>query len=105
DARLNEDILKILTTQGEEKGGGDITLPNGSKLLGAYADVKGLDWIVYVQQPLETAYQAAAEMKAQTLSVFIWVFIVVLVLSLLVAVYITQPIRILREAADRLGKG
>jgi signal transduction histidine kinase len=105
DARLSEDVLKIITTQSNEKGGGEIALPSGEKLLGAYSDVKDLGWLVYVQQPVETAYQTAAEMKAQILRVLVFVVLFTILLSLAVAGHITQPIRLLREAADRLGKG
>ncbi len=105
DARLSDDVLKIITTQMNDKGGGEIQLPDGSKLLGAYSDVKDLGWVVYVQQPLETAYQTAAEMRTQILRVLVWVVIFVFLLSWAVAGFISQPIRVLREAADRLGKG
>ncbi|MBI3551537.1 MAG: HAMP domain-containing protein [Elusimicrobia bacterium] len=105
DAKLSEDVLKIITTQMNDKGGGEIALPDGSKLLGAYSDVKDMGWVVYVQQPLETAYQTAAEMRTQILRVLVWVVLFVFLLSWAVAGFISQPIRVLREAADRLGKG
>src|SRR6185503_11166510 len=35
DAHLSDDILKIITTQSNEKGGGEIVLSDGTKLLGA----------------------------------------------------------------------
>ncbi len=105
EARLDKDIVKIITTQEKEKGGGEIALPDGTKFLGAYADIKNFGWLVYVQQPLESAYATAAEMKTQIFRVFVWVVLFTVLLSLAVAGHITQPIRLLREAADRLGKG
>ncbi len=105
DARLSDDILKIITTQMNDKGGGEIMLSDGSRLLGAYSDVKELGWVVYVQQPVEAAYQTATEMKKQIFQVLVWVVLVTVLLSLAVAGHITQPVRLLREAADRLGKG
>lgn len=105
DAKLSEEILRIITTQMAEKGGGEIALSDGTRLLGAYSDVKDIGWVVYVQQPVETAYQTAAEMKAQIVKVLIWVILFTILLSLAVAGHITQPIRLLREAADRLGRG
>ncbi len=105
DARLPEDILKVITTQTESKGGGDMPLGDGRRILGAYADVRDLDWIVYVQQPVEYAYQTAVEMKAQILWVLVWVVFFTVLLSWAVAGHITQPIRVLREAAARLGRG
>lgn len=105
DAKMNEDILKIITTQTAEKGGGEIVLSDGTRLLGAYSDIKELGWVVYVQQPVESAYQTAAEMKRQIFQVFIMVVIIVMLVSLAVANQITWPVRQLREAADRLGRG
>jgi signal transduction histidine kinase len=105
DAKMSEEVLKIITTQTAPKGGGEIALNDGTRLLGAYCDIKELGWVVYVQQPVESAYATAAEMKAQIFRVFIWVILFTVLLSLAVAGHITQPIRLLKEAADRLGRG
>ena len=105
DARMPPEVEKVLTTQDNAKGGGEISLEGGKKLLGAFSLIDKLDWIVYVQQPVEAAYQTASDMKAQIFRVLIWVVLFTVLLSLAVAGHITQPIRILKEAADRLGKG
>lgn len=105
DARMPPEVEKVLTTQDNVKGGGEIGLEGGKRLLGAFSLIDKLDWIVYVQQPVEAAYQTAADMKAQIFRVLIWVVLFTVLLSLAVAGHITQPIRILKEAADRLGKG
>ncbi|MEQ1918569.1 MAG: ATP-binding protein [Elusimicrobiota bacterium] len=105
DARMPPEVEKVLTTQDNVKGGGEIGIEGGKRLLGAFALIDKLDWIVYVQQPVEAAYQTAADMKAQIFRVLIWVVLFTVLLSLAVAGHITQPIRILKEAADRLGKG
>jgi signal transduction histidine kinase len=105
DARLSDKEFEIVTTQMNDKGGGEIALPDGSKVLGAYAEVKDLNWLVYVRQPLEIANQTAAEMQTKIIYFLVGVFLAVLVASWFVADVISQPIRVLREAADRLGKG
>lgn len=105
DARMPEEVLKVVTTQSNERGGGELPLPDGRKLLAAFAETRDLGWIVYVQQPVEVAYQSSDEMKAQILKVLIWVVLATVLLSLAVAGHITQPIRMLKDAADRLGKG
>jgi len=105
DARMPPEVEKVLTSQDNVKGGGEIGLEGGKRLLGAFSLIDKLDWIVYVQQPVEAAYQTAADMKAQIFRVLIWVVLFTVLLSLAVAGHITQPIRILKEAADRLGKG
>ncbi|MBI3565451.1 MAG: HAMP domain-containing protein [Elusimicrobia bacterium] len=105
DARMPEEVLKVVTTQSNERGGGELPLPDGRKLLAAFAETRDLGWIVYVQQPVEVAYQSSEEMKAQILKVLVWVVLATVLLSLAVAGHITQPIRMLKDAADRLGKG
>ena len=107
DARLSEDVIKVVTSQDNEHGGGEMPLPDGHRLLAAFARTShgDLDWIVYVQQPLEVAYQSSDEMKSQILKVLVWVVLATVLLSLIVAGHITAPIRMLRDAADRLGKG
>ena len=105
DARLDSDILKILTTQVYDKGGGEMTLSNGKSYLSAYADVKNLGWVVYVQEPIQAAYQAADQMRAQILRLLVWVIIAIVLLSLAVAGHITQPLRSLKDAARKVGMG
>jgi signal transduction histidine kinase len=105
DARMPPEVEKVLTSQDNLKGGGEIPLEGGKRLLGAFALIDRLDWIVYVQQPVELAYQTATDMKAQIVKVLVWVVIFTVLLSLAVAGHITQPIRLLKEAADRLGRG
>ncbi|MDE2142950.1 MAG: HAMP domain-containing protein [Elusimicrobia bacterium] len=105
DARMPDEVLKVVTTQSNDRGGGELPLPDGRKLLAAFAETRDLGWIVYVQQPVEVAYQSSDEMKSQILKVLIWVVLATVLLSLAVAGHITQPIRMLKDAADRLGKG
>jgi signal transduction histidine kinase len=105
DARMPDDVLKVVTTQSNDRGGGELPLPDGRKLLAAFAETRDLGWIVYVQQPVEVAYQSSDEMKSQILKVLVWVVLATVLLSLVVAGHITAPIRMLRDAADRLGKG
>ncbi len=105
DARMPDEVLKVVTTQSNDRGGGELPLPDGRKLLAAFAETRDLGWIVYVQQPVEVAYQSSDEMKSQILKVLVWVVLATVLLSLVVAGHITAPIRMLRDAADRLGKG
>jgi signal transduction histidine kinase len=105
DARMPDEVLKIVTSQANDRGGGELPLPDGRKLLAAFAETSDLGWIVYVQQPVEVAYQSSDEMKTQILKVLVWVLLATVLLSLIIAGHITQPIRMLRDAADRLGKG
>ncbi len=105
DARLNGEILKILTSQVADSGGGEMTLSSGQSFLSAYADVNGLDWIVYVQESIQAAYHTAARMRSQILRLLVWVIIAIIVLSLAVSRHITQPLRALKDAARKVGMG
>ncbi|HAH06518.1 MAG TPA: hypothetical protein DCM05_08330 [Elusimicrobia bacterium] len=105
NARIPKEVLDVITTQVAEKGGGKIDLKDGTTVLGAYATVKDIGWVVYIQQPIETAYLAAHEMRSQIYRVIFWVIGVTILLSLAVAGHITQPIRALKQAADRLKAG
>jgi signal transduction histidine kinase len=105
NARIPKEVLDVITTQVAEKGGGKIDLKDGTTVLGAYATVKDIGWVVYIQQPIETAYLAAHEMRRQIYRVIFWVIGVTILLSLAVAGHITQPIRALKQAADRLKAG
>jgi signal transduction histidine kinase len=105
DARLSDDVLKVVTTQANDHGGGEMPLQDGRRLLAAYAQTRDLGWIVYVQQPVEAAYQSADEMKTQIMKVLVGVVLFTVLLSLWVAGHITAPIRVLKDAADRLGRG
>jgi signal transduction histidine kinase len=105
DARLRDDELRLVAARAKERAGGELALPDGRRLLAAFSEVPSLGWIVYVRQPIEEAYRPADEMRAQVGKVLAVVLLFALLLSLFVADHITEPIRILREAADRLGRG
>lgn len=104
DASLPEPVLKRLSGDKGRKGG-EIRLPGGSTVLGAFASVPETGWIVYVQQPLEVAYRAATQMRVQIAQTLFWVVIITALLSLAVSAHITLPIRDLRQAADQLRVG
>jgi signal transduction histidine kinase len=103
-ARLSPEILKYISTQPNERGSGEIQLSEDARVLGSYADVHDLGWQVYVQQPLEGAFKASKEMRDKIKFFIMGLAVVVILLSVIVAYNITQPISILREAADKLGK-
>ncbi|MFA6318647.1 MAG: ATP-binding protein [Elusimicrobiota bacterium] len=107
EARMSEELVKIITTQNEEKGGGPLLLADGSRLFGAFAFVpnKMLDWAVFIHQPMDYAERTSAAMLKRTAAIVLVVAICVIPLAWLVAGNITQPIRDLRDAADRIAKG
>ena len=105
DARLPEDILKVLLQNDARTGGGEILLDTGEKVLGAFAEVSDLGWVVYIQRSVSVAYQASDEMLKRTWRMMLIVTVFVLFLGYAVSLVITQPIQALREAAIKLGEG
>jgi len=106
DAKLPDDVLKILLQNDAKTGGGEITLEStGEKVLGAFAEVAELGWVVYIQRSISVAYQASEDMLHRTLRMMGIVTLFVLFLGYAVSLVITQPIQSLREAAIKLGEG
>jgi len=105
NAKLPDEILKILLQNDSKSGGGEIILMNGERVLGAFSEVEEFGWIVYIQRSISVAYQASRDMLNRTWRVMILVTVFVLFLGYAVSIVITQPIQALREAAIKLGEG
>ncbi len=105
DAKIPEDVLKILLQNDARTGGGEILLDSGEKVLGAFAEAEELGWVVYIQRSVSVAYQASADMLERTYKMGGIVFFFVLFLGYAVSLVIAQPIQALREAAIKLGEG
>ncbi|HBW22929.1 MAG: hypothetical protein A2X28_04280 [Elusimicrobia bacterium GWA2_56_46] len=105
DAKLPEDITKVLLENDAKTGGGEIPLDTGEKVLGAFAEVSDLGWVVYIQRPISLAYQASNDMLKRTWRMMLGVAVLVLFLGYAVSLFITQPIQALRAAAIKLGEG
>ncbi|MBI4248371.1 MAG: HAMP domain-containing protein [Elusimicrobia bacterium] len=105
EVSLPKEILDIIQSQSSETGGGEIAISSGERLLGAFATVKDLGWQVYVQKPIAVAYQAVNQIEGQIYRVLLIVIVVTILLSLVVAGRISQPIRNLKEAAVKLSQG
>jgi len=106
DAKLPDDVLKILLQNDAKTGGGEIILESsGERVLGAFAEVSDLGWVVYIQRSVSVAYSASDDMLKRTWRMMLIVTVFVLFLGYAVSLVITQPIQALREAAIRLGEG
>jgi signal transduction histidine kinase len=106
DAKLPDDVLKILLQNDARSGGGEIILEStGERVLGAFAEVSELGWVVYIQRSISVAYQASDDMLRRTWRMMLIVTVFVLFLGYAVSLVITQPIQALREAAIKLGEG
>ena len=106
DAKLPDDVLRILLQNDAKTGGGEITLEStGERVLGAFAEVADLGWVVYIQRSVSVAYSASNDMLKRTWRMMLIVTVFVLFLGYAVSLVITQPITALREAAIKLGEG
>jgi signal transduction histidine kinase len=105
DAKLPDDILEVLLRNDAKSGGGEIVLNSSERVLGAFAEVNTLQWVVYIQRSVSVAYEASQKMLHRTYKVIFIVMIFVLFLGYAVSLVITQPILALREAAIKLGEG
>lgn len=105
NAKLDDEILKILLHNDVRSGGGEIILQTGEKVLGAFSEVSELGWLIYIQRSINVAYQATQEMLMKTWKVMIFVTVFVLFLGYAVSVIITQPVQALREAATKIAEG
>ncbi|HAT72458.1 MAG TPA: hypothetical protein DCS63_06555 [Elusimicrobia bacterium] len=106
DAKLPDDVLKILLQNDAKTGGGEIILEStGERVLGAFAEVTELGWVIYIQRSVSVAYQASDDMLKRTWRMMLIVTVFVLFLGYAVSLVITQPIQALREAAIKLGEG
>ena len=106
NAKLPDDVLRILLQNDAKTGGGELVLEStGERVLGAFAEVAELGWVVYIQRSVSVAYQASDDMLKRTRNMMGIVTVFVLFLGYAVSLVITQPIQALREAAIKLGEG
>lgn len=105
DAKLPDDILDVLLRNDAKSGGGEIILNTSERVLGAFAEVNSLGWVVYIQRSVSVAYEASQKMLHRTYKVILIVMVFVLFLGYAVSLVIVQPIQALREAAIKLGEG
>jgi signal transduction histidine kinase len=102
---LSKPAYELVRRRISDTGGGTIASDGGTEVLGAYARIKTLDWIVYVQQPLDAAYRAATEMRKQVTRILLWLIVITVLLSLAIAAHITEPLRELTRASEQLRAG
>src|SRR5439155_17634977 len=71
----------------EETGSGAIEFSDESKhrFLATYANVRDLNWRVFVQQPTEEAYAISKQMRSESFKVLVLVILITLVLGVLIS--------------------
>ena len=95
--------VKAIQTQLGNEHSGEVTLPNGDKILVAAASLNLPDWTVYVDQPSNVGTQLFVESTVNSFVDILVLFVVMLLFVLVVSYWvikpITRPLERLREAA------
>jgi signal transduction histidine kinase len=105
NAAVPREVLDVLLSTPSKSGSGEILLSNGEVVFGTFAEVKALDWIVYIQMPSSAIKRASQLMFSKTIKALIVVTVLVLILGFVLSIFLIKPIELLREAAIRVGRG
>jgi signal transduction histidine kinase len=77
----------------------------GKKVISSYALVHGLDWAVFVERPVEDAYEPLYASILRTSSLLLVGLGVALLATLLVSRRVVRPLETLRHGVERIRKG
>ena len=77
----------------------------GKKVISSYALVPGLDWAVFVERPVEDAYEPLYASILRTSSLLLVGLGVALLATLLVSRRVVRPLETLRLGVERIRKG
>jgi signal transduction histidine kinase len=92
----------------EESASGALEFTDQSKhrFLATFATVPPpYNWRVFVQQPVEEAYAASQQMRAEILKVLVMVILMTLVLGVIISQLIVGRVRTLQQAMEQVGEG
>lgn len=77
----------------------------GKKVFSSFALIPGLDWAVFIERPVEEAYETLYASVLRTSSLLLVGLGMALLASLFVARRVVRPLRILRQGVERIGSG
>ncbi len=77
----------------------------GKKVLSSYVLVPALDWAVFIERPLEEAYEPLYASMLRTSSLFLIGLGMALLASLFLSRRVVRPLQTLREGVERIGTG
>jgi len=77
----------------------------GKKVLSSYVLVPALDWAVFIERPLEEAYEPLYASMLRTSSLFLIGLGMALLASLFLSRRVVRPLQALREGVERIGSG
>jgi signal transduction histidine kinase/HAMP domain-containing protein len=78
---------------------------NGRRVLTAHAPIALLDWLVFLERPLDEAFEPLYASMVRSASLLGGGLVLSVVASLILARKISRPIRTLQEGAERIGSG
>ena len=105
-AQLNQvkEAFKPISTVPKEKAVVAHDL-QGKKVISSYALIPGLDWAVFVERPVEDAYEPLYASMLRTSSLLLVGLGVALLATLLVSRRVVRPLETLRHGVERIRKG
>ncbi len=77
----------------------------GSKVISSYAIIPSLDWAVFIERPVQEAYEPLYASMLRTSSLLLVGLGVALLASFFVARRVVTPLEMLRKGAERIRKG
>ncbi|MGE5525081.1 MAG: response regulator [Rhodospirillaceae bacterium] len=77
----------------------------GEKVFSSYAPITGLDWAVFIEQPVQEIYSSLYGSVMRTSAMLLIGLFMALVATFFVARRVIRPLEVLRKGAERIGKG
>ncbi len=77
----------------------------GKKVLTSYALIPGLDWAVFIERPVQEAYESLYASMLRTSSLLLIGLGMALLASFFVARRVLRPLQTLRDGVERIGSG
>ena len=105
-AQLDQIKAAFQPTPGGAKPKGMVTRNlQGKKVFSSHALIPGLDWAVFIERPVEEAYEPLYASMLRTSSLLLIGLGMALLASLFVARRVVRPLRTLRQGVERIGSG
>lgn len=105
-AELDQVKAAFLTTPGIPKPNELVTRNlNGNRVFSSYYFIPSLDWAVFIEQPLDEAYEPLYASLFRTSSILFIGLGIAILASVFVARRVVGPLEKLRSGVERIGKG
>lgn len=102
---LPTEIIDIVLRNIKTSDSGMVDFKESQSMLGAYAQLPKIGWIVYIQKPLAVVDKMLDNMLSKSMMGLVFVIIFVFIVGYLTSYLIVSPMETLKEAAKKLGTG